>query len=147
MANYAVIYDGLCNLCVNFVKGLEQIDRGQLFCFVPMQDADTLSQWQISATDCEMGMILIDLQSPEKRWQGSIAAEEIANLLPLGNIGVGLYRIFPGLKSLGDRSYAQVRDHRYQLFGLRDQIYNSSYGLVYDGVVCDTNCKQFPSNG
>jgi len=27
--------------------------------------------------DCELGMILIDADSPERRWQGSAAAEEI----------------------------------------------------------------------
>jgi predicted DCC family thiol-disulfide oxidoreductase YuxK len=136
MADYAVIYDGLCNLCVNLVKTLEQIDGGNRFSYVPMQDSNRLSQWQITVGDCEMGMILIDLQVPAKRWQGSAAAEEIAKLLPLGGLAVGFYQNIPGLKFLGDRTYIQVRDNRYQLFGQRDQIYRSNFGGA-----CDNGCN------
>jgi predicted DCC family thiol-disulfide oxidoreductase YuxK len=143
MATHVVIYDGLCNLCVNFVKSLEQIDRGNLFCYLPMQDSESLSQWHITAADCEMGMILIELQDRGRnRWQGSVAAEQIAKLLPLGNLAVAIYQFFPGLKPLGDRTYISVRDNRFSLFGGRAQIYDSSYPLV-----CDSNCKQLGGNG
>lgn len=137
MATHLIIYDGMCNLCVNFVKALEQIDRGKIFSYLPMQDLEGLSKWEISTEDCELGMILIDLQSTN-RWQGSNAAEQIGKLLPLGNLAVSFYQFLPGLKPLGDLAYIQVRDNRYQLFGKREQIYNSPYSEV-----CDTNCKQF----
>ena len=139
MKTHLIIYDGICNLCVNFVKALEQIDRGKMFSYLPMQDLDGLGKWEITAADCELGMILIDLQtSTINRWQGSDAAEQIAKLLPLGNLAVGFYQFLPGLKSLGDRTYIQVRDNRYQLFGKRNRLYNSEYSEV-----CNTNCKQF----
>lgn len=32
---YAVIYDGNCNLCANFVSILENLDRGRLFAIYP----------------------------------------------------------------------------------------------------------------
>jgi len=139
MATHLIIYDGICNLCVNFVKALEQIDGGKIFSYLPMQDLEGLSKWEITTADCELGMILIDLQAPiTNRWQGSNAAEQIAKLLPLGNLAVSFYQFLPGLKPLGDRTYIQVRDNRYQLFGKRDQLYNSLYSEV-----CDTTCKQF----
>lgn len=117
---YTVIYDGTCNLCTTLVRGLKQLDQAQQFDYVPMQDAATLAQWQITPQMCELGMILIDRAAPENRWQGSDAAEEIARLLPGAEGIINLYRSLPGLKWIGDRVYAQVRDNRYQWFGRCD---------------------------
>ncbi len=64
---YAVIYDGDCNLCANFVSILENLDRGRLFCYIPMQDEKTLQEFDVTAADCEMGMILIDRRDRAKR--------------------------------------------------------------------------------
>jgi predicted DCC family thiol-disulfide oxidoreductase YuxK len=124
---YLVIYDGNCNLCVTLVKLLENLDRGNLFSYIPMQDEENLRQLGITAKDCELGMILINSQQPEKRWQGSNAAEQIGKLLPMGGIFVQAYQALPGLKFLGDQVYEQVRDHRYTLFGKRDSTYHSEY--------------------
>lgn len=132
--NYYVIYDGNCNLCVTLVQLLETLDQGKLFRYVSMQDEETLSQWGINSTDCQQGMILIDSNATERRWQGSNAAEEIGRLLPFGSIFVDSYRMLPGMKWAGDRFYEQIRDHRYTLFGKRDQTYQSAYCL-------DGDCK------
>jgi predicted DCC family thiol-disulfide oxidoreductase YuxK len=126
-ASYLVIYDGDCNLCATLVQALEQLERGSLFRYVPMQDAETLTQWHITPQDCEMGMILLGINNPHQRWQGSDAAEEIARLLPAGASVIGAYRAIPGLKGLGDRTYTQVRDNRYAWFGRRPQTYQSQY--------------------
>lgn len=125
MMKYYVVYDGNCNLCVTLVQFLEKLDQGQLFAYIPMQDDATLSQFQITPKDCELGMILIDANVPERRWQGSNAAEEIGRLLPGGNGFVALYRALPGMKWMGDRFYEQIRDHRYTLFGKRTTTYHS----------------------
>ena len=124
---YAVIYDGNCNLCVTLVQLLEQLDQGAQFAYVPMQDERTLTNWGITSEDCEQGMILLDQTQPECRWQGSDAAEEIGRLLPAGNPFVQTYRVLPGVKSIGDRFYAFIRDNRYGLFGKRDRLYESAY--------------------
>lgn len=124
---YTVIYDGTCNLCVTLVRLLEQLDRGQTFQYVPMQDDATLSQWRISPEDCEQGMILIDQSNPAQRWQGSDAAEEIGRILPMGGVFVQAYRSLPGAKAAGDSFYAFIRDNRYSLFGGRDNLYESEY--------------------
>ena len=84
--SYHVIYDGNCNLCVNLVRSLETLYQGKLFSYTPMQDEQTLAQWGVTPQDCEMGMILIDANAPEKRWQGSDAAEDIGRLLPMGSV-------------------------------------------------------------
>ena len=81
----------------------------------------------ITAKGCELGMILIDAQNPERRWQGSDAAEEIANLLPTGDVFIKAYRSLPGMKWMGDRFYEQIRDNRYALFGKRSDTYQSAY--------------------
>lgn len=130
---YAVIYDGNCNLCVTLVQFLEKLDRGQTFSYVPMQDEATLTQFNITAEDCEMGMILIDLDNAERRWQGSDAAEEIGHLLPMGNLFVQAYRSMPGVKPTGDKTYEYVRDNRYKLFGKRDETYLPSYPACAEG--------------
>jgi predicted DCC family thiol-disulfide oxidoreductase YuxK len=126
---YCVIYDGTCNLCVGLVQLLEKLDQGAQFRYVPMQDAATLERYAITPADCEGGMILIDIQAPERRWQGAAAAEEIGQLLPLGQGFVQAYRALPGVKPAGDQIYAFVRDRRYDLFGKRRQRYDSAYPL------------------
>ncbi|MEM7556200.1 MAG: DCC1-like thiol-disulfide oxidoreductase family protein [Cyanobacteria bacterium P01_A01_bin.84] len=125
--NYQVIYDGNCNLCVSLVQILENIDKGNLFTYLPMQDEQKLAQWGITPNTCEMGMILIDADDPEKRWQGSDAAEEIGRLLPFGKIFVDAYRTLPGMKSVGDNFYDYIRKNRYDIFGKRQNTYKSSF--------------------
>lgn len=132
--NYNVIYDGNCNLCVTLVQLLENLDQGKLFRYIPMQDEVTLSKWGVTPLNCEMGMILIDANAPERRWQGSDAAEEIGRLLPMGSIFVEAYRALPGMKWVGDRFYEQIRDNRYTLFGKRTNTYNSPF-------CAEGNCK------
>lgn len=129
---YCVIYDGNCNLCVNLVQVLEAVDRGQRFRYVPMQEDATLARYGITAADCEAGMILLDQENPDYRWQGSDAAEEIGRLLPVAKGLVDLYRALPGAKGGGDRLYAYIRDHRYQLFGQRQTLYQPTYPLCDD---------------
>ncbi|MEM7594408.1 MAG: DCC1-like thiol-disulfide oxidoreductase family protein [Cyanobacteria bacterium P01_A01_bin.83] len=116
---YQVVYDSKCNLCSTFAQLLKQFDREQTFSYIAMQDDVKLSNYGITSTDCEAGMILIDAEQPSLRWQGSEAAEEIARLLPLGEAFIAAYRAIPGMKWLGDRSYEQIRDHRYEWFGER----------------------------
>ena len=118
---YHVVFDGKCNLCTNFAQLLKQFDREKIFAYIPMQDESSLAKFGITPTDCEAGMILIDAQNPQKRWQGSEAAEEIASLLPMGDLFINAYRAIPGMKWIGDRSYEQIRDNRYQWFGERDE--------------------------
>lgn len=125
--NYHVIYDGNCNLCTTLVQLLENLDKGALFDYIPMQDEATLKGFNITPKDCEMGMILIDGNNPERRWQGSDAAEEIGHLLPGGELFINAYRALPGVKWTGDRLYAQIRDNRYSWFGRRDRTYQSAY--------------------
>ena len=135
---YHVIYDGNCNLCVTLVQMLENLDQGQLFDYMPMQDEEALNNFGITPQDCEMGMILIDATSPERRWQGSDAAEEIGNLLPGANVLVSAYRVLPGMKWMGDRVYEQVRDNRYSWFGKRSTTYQSVYPV---GCAATSNCQ------
>lgn len=137
--NYHVIYDGNCNLCVTLVQLLENLDQGQLFDYIPMQDEAALKNFGITSQDCEMGMILIDASSPERRWQGSNAAEEIGRLLPMGEVFVSAYRAMPGLKWMGDQVYTQVRDNRYSWFGKRSSTYQSAYPV---GCNSAQNCQR-----
>lgn len=127
---YWVIYDGNCNLCATLVQLLEQLDRGRQFQYIPMQAEEVLSRYGITSQGCELGMILMDAEAPERRWQGSDAAEEIARLLPGGDLFIAAYRALPGMKPTGDRLYEQIRDHRYDLFGRRSQTYQSEYSAL-----------------
>jgi predicted DCC family thiol-disulfide oxidoreductase YuxK len=135
--SYYVIYDGNCNLCVTLVQLLESLDQGDQFRYIPMQDAVGLDRFDITAQDCELGMILINGDRPTQRWQGSDAAEEIGRILPLGAIFVTAYRGLPGLKWAGDRFYEQIRDHRYALFGKRVATYRSPYSCETDACASD----------
>jgi predicted DCC family thiol-disulfide oxidoreductase YuxK len=136
---YYVVYDGNCNLCVNLVRSLETVDRGDRFQYVPMQDSATLEQLSITPEECEQGMIVINADSPDQRWQGSDAAEEIGRHIPFGQSFVDLYRALPGLKGMGDRAYEQIRDNRYSWFGKRSDTYVSGFPVCVD----ETCAKQF----
>ncbi len=129
---YAVVYDGNCNLCVTLVQLLEKLDGGDRFTYVPMQDENTLAAFSVTAQDCELGMILINRDRPDQRWQGSAAAEEIGHLLPMGALFVQAYRAMPGAKSAGDKTYEYVRDNRYDLFGKRTETYQPTYPVCTD---------------
>jgi predicted DCC family thiol-disulfide oxidoreductase YuxK len=124
MKHYIVVYDGFCNLCSNLVQMLERLDGGRTFQYVPMQDEPTLANWEIKTDDCQAGMILI-APDGQQRWQGSEAAEEIARLLPGGELFMKAYRNLPGLKGVGDGCYLQIRDNRYDWFGKRE-LYRSA---------------------
>lgn len=142
--DYIVIYDGKCNLCANFVQILRQFDQGQRFEYVPMQDEATLRQWQVTPADCEQGMMLIHREHPDQRWQGSDAAEEISRLLPGGGGLVRLYRSMPTLKSWGDRLYAQIRDHRYDWFGERSELFRATPESSPEAAACtDDACATY----
>ncbi len=134
---YTVIYDGQCNLCSNLVQLLETLDKGDRFQYLPMQDQAGLDRYKITAQDCEMGMILIDNDHLDRRWQGSSAAEEIGRILPFGELFVTAYQSLPGMKWMGDRVYEQVRDNRYSLFGRRLNTYQTAY------PACDTACENY----
>ena len=138
---YSVIYDGNCNLCVTLVQLLEKLDDGERFSYVPMQDEQTLLRFGVTAEDCELGMILIELDkhgdATNRRWQGSDAAEEIGHLLPLGQVFVNAYRALPGVKSSGDRAYEFIRDNRYRLFGKREETYWSTHPCA-DGTCANS---------
>lgn len=138
---FCVIYDGNCNLCVGLVRLLESLDQGRQFRYIPMQDQNTLKEFDISPQDCEAGMILINLEHPNQRWQGSNAAEEIGRQLPLGSVFVEAYRALPGVKATGDQVYSYVRDNRYTIFGKRNQQYNSPYSWCGSG-----NCSPSAAN-
>ena len=45
----------------------------------------------------------------------------------MGGAFIAAYRALPGVKWMGDRTYEQIRDNRYQWFGKRDSTYHSSY--------------------
>ena len=136
---YTVIYDGHCNLCVTLVQLLEQLDQGQQFAYVPMQDVATLQGFGVPPADCELGMILIAPaataaeKTTAQRWQGSDAAEEIGQLLPMGKVFVQAYRALPGAKPSGDRVYEFVRDNRYSLFGRRNRLYEPAHPACESG--------------
>lgn len=138
MKKYNVIYDGNCNLCVTFTQWLENFDQGNLFNYIPMQNKEVLEQFNITPADCELGMILIDSDNLNQRWQGSLAAEKIIELLPNGDLLMNIYRGIPNLKWLGDKSYLKIRDNRYQWFGSREKTYYSSYGL---SCTNNSNCN------
>lgn len=138
---YYIIYDGDCNLCVTLVQLLEKLDQGRRFQYVSMQDPATLNRYSVTPEDCNMGMILLNPDNPEQRWQGSDAAEAIGRMLPMGYLFVTAYRTLPGMKWVGDRAYEQIRDNRYTLFGARPATYESAY------PVCGSDsCKRYLQN-
>ena len=134
---YYVIYDGNCNLCVSLVKLLEKLDQGKTFNYAAMQEMGVLSALDINEDDCQKGMILISTTTPQQKWQGSDAAEEIARILPTGDIFIKFYRLLPGFKNMGDGLYSYIRDNRYDLFGKTGETYFSDFPISCDSEKCE----------
>jgi predicted DCC family thiol-disulfide oxidoreductase YuxK len=133
---YLVIYDGDCNLCAGLVQLLERLDQGRTFAYSPMQNAEILARFQLAIADMVLGVMLIDLNCPSIRWQGSSAIEEIAKLLPNAAPFVHLYLQIKPIKWLGDRTYEQIRNHRYALFGKRSHTFVSEFAPICAGDRC-----------
>jgi len=123
MPQYLIIYDGQCNLCSTGVQAVHALDQGCLFTYLPMQDATALAPWGITPDTCAQGMMVINMNEPDQRWQGSAAVEQLLSLLPGLAPWVDTYRGMTGLKAWGDACYAQIRDHRYAWFGARADVY------------------------
>ncbi|MCS6782238.1 MAG: DCC1-like thiol-disulfide oxidoreductase family protein [Gloeomargarita sp. SKYBB_i_bin120] len=123
MPSYLIIYDGRCRLCSGWVAALYTLEQGRWLRYLPMQDETALAAWGVTPADCDQGVILIDGNQPERRWQGTAALEQLATLIPGMEPLVALYQQLPGLKALGDACYAQIRDHRYEWFGTREEVY------------------------
>lgn len=123
MSRYLIIYDGRCQLCSGWVAALYKLEGGRWLSYLPMQDEAALAQWGITPVTCQQGVILIDQNRPERRWQGTAALEQLASLLPGVAPVVAAYQRLPGLKAIGDACYVQIRDHRYEWFGERSEVY------------------------
>jgi Protein of unknown function, DUF393. len=113
-----------------------KIRSRQNFCLQPHAECGDLARFQLAIADMVLGVMLIDLNCPSIRWQGSSAIEEIAKLLPNAAPFVHLYLQIKPIKWLGDRTYEQIRNHRYALFGKRSHTFVSEFAPICAGDRC-----------
>lgn len=115
--NPIILFDGICNLCNNFVDFIILRDRKGIFLFASLQS--DLGQKKImnchTNKDSKKSVVLIE---GEECYYKSSAALRIARRLSFPwNLLFG-FMIVP--KFLRDGIYEFIANHRYQWFGKRD---------------------------
>ncbi len=113
-----VLFDGVCNLCHGFVQFIVPRDTDEQFYFASLQ-SDT-GQELLAAhgleTDALESVVLID---GGDAYVKSDAVLRIARLLGGVYALAGPFRFLP--RRLRDWAYDVVADHRYRLFGQKEQ--------------------------
>ena len=114
MAQYVILFDGVCNLCNGFVQFIIQHDKKEKFSFAPLQSAfakKTLASKNLNADDLQSVIFLAE----DKIFTKSEAALEIAKHLG------GFWSLLAGLKILPqvlrNSVYDLVCKNRYKWFG------------------------------
>ena len=114
MAQYVILFDGVCNLCNGFVQFIIQHDKKEKFSFAPLQSAfakKTLASKNLNADDLQSVIFLAE----DKIFTKSDAALEIAK--HLGGLWslLAVLKILP--KGLRNSVYDFVGKNRYKWFG------------------------------
>ena len=113
-----LLFDGVCNLCNGVVRTIIPLDPAGRIHFAPLQSAvGTAIQERHGLDPADLETVV--LVEGRKRYTKSTAAIRIAELLgwPYKLARVG--RLLP--RSLRDRLYDFVAEHRYDWFGRKDR--------------------------
>jgi len=113
-----VLFDGVCNLCAGVVQFVIRRDPEGVFRFAPLQSA----VGEELAADC--GVATEELETMVLVEDGECYTKSDAALRIAGHLG-GVYGLLPPLgvlpKGLRDSVYDAVAEHRYTVFGRREQ--------------------------
>ena len=113
-----VLFDGVCNLCHGFVQFIVPRDTDEQFYFASLQSdvgQELLAEHGLE-TDALESVVLID---GEDAYVKSDAVLRIARLLGGVYALAWPFRFLP--RRLRDWAYDVVADHRYRLFGQKEQ--------------------------
>jgi predicted DCC family thiol-disulfide oxidoreductase YuxK len=111
---YAVVYDGSCNVCKRIVTVLEGWDRKGELELIP-SDTPALAErfpWISAAAYVES--IQVVRCADGKTWQGAAAMERLIDALPKGKLVSWIFSI-PFARPLAEKGYRWFARNRYRL--------------------------------
>jgi len=117
-AHPILLFDGVCNLCNGSIQFIIPRDPEGTLRFAPLQSdlGETVREAAGLSTDDLETVVLVD---DGKAYLRSDAAIRLGERLGGGYRLLSLGRLLP--RSLRDRVYEFVADHRYDWFGRKDQ--------------------------
>jgi predicted DCC family thiol-disulfide oxidoreductase YuxK len=110
-----IFFDGVCNLCNNFVDLIMSIDEQHIFRFASLQ-GETAKK--LLAPQDYNNMNSVVLYTPKKVLKKSTAVIEILKSLGGGWKAAGVFGALPA--SVTDVLYDMTAKYRYKIFGKKD---------------------------
>lgn len=111
---YAVIYDGHCEVCSRMVKLLANWDRNHELEMIPSQGPGVRERFSWIPARSYMESVQVVRSSDGKTWQAAAALEELLKVIPRGRLISWLFRI-PLVRPLVDRFYGWFARNRYRI--------------------------------
>jgi predicted DCC family thiol-disulfide oxidoreductase YuxK len=110
---YAVVYDGDCNVCTRLARLLRAWDRDLRLDVVPSTAPGVRARFP-AITDAYFARALQLVGRDGTRREGVAAIEQVLRVLPKGPLVAWIFRI-PGVRPIAERFYAWFARNRYRL--------------------------------
>ena len=108
-----LVFDGQCGFCTRAAYAIKRFDRKARIRLHPAQRSGVLERFNLTETDAQTAAWAFTNDH-------SASGAESINLVLDVTFGTRLFTLLytlPGIRSLQDRAYAWVADHRYLLRG------------------------------
>jgi predicted DCC family thiol-disulfide oxidoreductase YuxK len=121
-SQYAVIYDGQCQVCSRSVNLLAKWDKNHELEIMPSQAPGVRERFPWISAQAYGDSVQVIRVRDGKTWQAAAALEELLNVMPKGQAISWLFRI-PFARPLVDRLYRWFVRNRYK-FGCAEHCGN-----------------------
>ena|SRR5215210_2129941 len=111
---YAVVYDGHCNVCNRTIRLLASWDRNRDLEMIPSQTSAVGERFPWIHPRAYVESLHVIRLSDGKTWRAAAALEELLNILPRGKLISWLFRV-PLVRPLADGFYRWFARNRYKL--------------------------------
>jgi len=111
---YAVIYDGTCAACGQFVRALARWDRHEMLEIIPSQAVGIFARFPWIPARAFTESVQVVRTGDGKTWQGAAALEAIIAAMPRGRWIAWVFRI-PFVRPLAEGFYRWFARNRYRL--------------------------------
>ena len=110
-ANYTVIYDGACNICLRSVRALRNWDRESRLEFIASQSPKVPARFPWIPASAFADSLQLVRSSDHKTWERAAAVEELLTILPRGKRFSWVFNI-PFARPVAERVYRWIARNR-----------------------------------
>lgn len=112
--NFAVVYDGNCNVCKKIVAMLERWDRNHELELLPSDTTGLAERFPWIPARAYVESIQVVRCADGKTWQGAAAMERLIDALPKGTLVTWIFLI-PFARPVAEKAYRWFARNRYHL--------------------------------